>query len=48
MDPDLPFERLQEQRLVKRMVAGDRAAFDDFVARYTPALVRYAHTHLAG
>ena len=41
-------ESLLERRLLRGMARGDRSCFDDFVAHYTPALVRYAQAHLAG
>ena len=41
-------EKRWERQLLRGMARGDRQAFDSFVAHYTPALVRYAQTHLAG
>ncbi|MEM8934020.1 MAG: sigma-70 family RNA polymerase sigma factor [Acidobacteriota bacterium] len=46
MGNDPTFDERLERRLVRRMLDGDRAAFDDFVARSTPALLRYARTHM--
>lgn len=40
-------ERHEDRALVRRMSNGDRAAFDLFVHRYTPVLVRYAQAHLS-
>ena len=37
----------EDRALVRRMSSGDRAAFDTFVHRYTPVLMRYAQAHLS-
>lgn len=39
-------ERRLESRLVEAMKRGDRAAFDTFVTRYTPVLLRFAHARV--
>ncbi|MEO1369974.1 MAG: sigma-70 family RNA polymerase sigma factor [Acidobacteriota bacterium] len=39
-------ERFQERRLLRDLDRGDRAAFDRFVATYSPAIWRYAQTRL--
>ncbi len=41
-------ESLWERHLLRSMARGDRSSFDHFVAHYSPSLVRYAHSHLAG
>ena len=39
---------LRERRWMRDMKRGERAAFDEFVAHFTPALVRYTQARLSG
>jgi RNA polymerase sigma-70 factor (ECF subfamily) len=41
-------DELEDRRLVKRLLAGDRAAFNAFFDGYFPRLYRFARTRLGG